>query len=263
MDITGGDQDLLAAWLDDFAPTAIEARDRAVRVFFAHVDGRNAAREALPPPFQATAIDVSDEDWARRSQETLQPVTVGRITVLPKPAEQPDSRPHGGILLVIQPSLGFGTGHHATTRLCLDAAQTADLAGKQVLDVGTGSGILAIAAARLGAASAMGLDMDADAIESARENLTLNRDAQGVRFEVGDLATAALPRADAVFANLTGALLERSASTLLGPLRTGGLIIISGLQTHERDQVVRAFAGAETIWERVDDSWVGLAMKKI
>lgn len=158
--------------------------------------------------------------------------------------------------------MGFGTGHHATTRLCLAALQTIDLAGKMVLDVGTGSGVLAIAAARLGAARAIGIDCDADAIQSARENLDLNPEAHHVTFEAMDLAIDALPPADVVTANLTGALLVRSAPTLLAAVRPAGMLILSGIQSHEHDEVHGAFTGAEVRWEREEDGWVGIAVKK-
>jgi SAM-dependent methyltransferase len=136
--------------------------------------------------------------------------------------------------------MGFGTGHHVTTRLCLAALQTIDLTGREMLDVGTGSGVLAIAAARLGAARAIGIDFDPDAIQSARENLDLNPDVRHVTFETIDLAARPLPAADVVTANLTGALLVRSAGALLGAVRAGGILILSGIQAHEREDLQRA-----------------------
>jgi ribosomal protein L11 methyltransferase len=158
--------------------------------------------------------------------------------------------------------MGFGTGHHATTRLCLAALQAIDLRGQVMLDIGTGSGVLAMAAERLGAARATGIDSDPDAIQSARENLELNPEIRSVSFALADLAVTAPPAADVVTANLTGALLVRSARTVLGAVRPGGTLILSGLLSHERDEVCAAFAPAVVVWEREEDGWIGLAMKK-
>jgi len=262
---------MLAAAVDDFSPLALEPRDSDVRVFFATAADRDAARRALTLQYDAAPVDVPDDDWARRSQENLQPVTVGRITITASPEPRassavsltasPEAPAPSPISIVIQPSMGFGTGHHATTRLCLAALQTLDLVGHEVLDVGTGSGILAIAAARLGAASVIGIDSDADAIQSARENLALNDDVLTVSFDVVDLASAPLPAADVVTANLTGALLVRSASILLDAVRRGGTLILSGILARERDEVALAFRTARRVWEREEDEWVAFAVK--
>jgi ribosomal protein L11 methyltransferase len=158
--------------------------------------------------------------------------------------------------------MGFGTGHHATTRLCLEALQAIDLEGRDVLDVGTGSGVLAIAAAALGAAGGVGVDSDADAIQSARENVALNPAARGVAFVELDVTRDAVPSADVVTANLTGTLLARTAAVLGGAVRRGGTLILSGLLAHERDEVYRAFASMPVVWEREEDGWVGLAVKR-
>jgi ribosomal protein L11 methyltransferase len=230
-------------------------------VFFSSNSDRDAAQRALVELFDVTAVDVPDEDWARRSQENLKAITVGRITVAPPWSPSALSPQPSALRVVILPSMGFGTGHHVTTRLCLAALQTIDLSGRTVLDVGTGSGVLAIAADLLGAAGALGIDNDADAIQSARESLELNPDARHVRFETIDLAARALPAADVVTANLTGALLIRSASALLTAVRPHGTLILSGIQAGERDEVRQAFAAGEVTWEREEDGWIGLAVK--
>ncbi len=260
IDIASGDPELIAAFLDDFSPTAIEERNGIVRAFFASSESRDRAGIALRDRFRVQAVDVSDEDWARRSQENLKPITVGRIRVVPNLTFQPQATTPQPLCLVIQPSMGFGTGHHATTRLCLEALQQIDVRDRRVLDVGTGSGVLAIAAARLGAAEAVGIDVDADAIQSARENLTLNPDAAGVRFDIADFGRTTLPPADIVLANLTGAWLARAAGTLWSVTQTGGILIVSGVQSHERDEVVAALAPKKILWQREEDSWVGLMM---
>ena len=149
--------------------------------------------------------------------------------------------------IVILPSMGFGTGHHATTRLCLRALQAVDVMNRCVLDVGTGSGVLAIAAVRLGAARALGIDNDADAIQAANENLGLNQGVENVEFRVADVLADDLPAADIVTANLTGAFLVRSATLLRELLRPAGTLIVSGLMEHERDDVMRALAGPDRV----------------
>jgi ribosomal protein L11 methyltransferase len=262
LDVDTDAPDLLLAIVDDFGPTAVEERDAGVRIFFSTPANRDEAQRALASRFHVTAIDVDDEDWARRSQQNLTPVTVGRITVFPRPDPAPSSQHPAPISIVIIPSMGFGTGHHVTTRLCLAALQTIDVTGAFVLDVGTGSGVLAIAAARLGAARALGIDYDADAIQSAQDNIGLNPDAAGVTFETVDLAARELPVADVLTANLTAAVLVRSAVVLLAATRSGGTLILSGIQSHERDEVRGAFAMASVVWERDEDGWVGIAVKK-
>jgi ribosomal protein L11 methyltransferase len=261
IDVSTGDADLLLALVDDFGPTAVAEDEHrgSVRVFFPTATARDAALRELSSRFAVSPIEVPDEDWARRSQENLAPVTVGRITIAPRAGSLP-ADPES-IAIVVVPSMGFGTGHHATTRLCLAALQTIPLAGRVVLDVGTGSGVLALAARRLGAARAIGIDSDPDAIESARDNLRLNPDATLIEFEIADLSASPLPQADLVTANLTGGLLVRSAPLLLGAVRPGGVLILSGILAQERDAVRGAFAAAAVVDERQEDEWVALVMR--
>jgi ribosomal protein L11 methyltransferase len=211
------------------------------------------------------AIDVPDEDWAARSQAGLRAVRVARIVVAPPwdvpaagsmaPAPSPAAEATSGadlhqgradIVAIIQPSMGFGTGHHETTRLCLELLQEIELAGREVLDVGTGSGVLAIAAALLGARHVRAVDVDDDALMSARENLALNRDAlsaAGCTIDVaaGDVRHGLAP-ADLVLANLTGGALVSSASALRGAVRESGSLLVSGFQPFEAVAVIEALA---------------------
>jgi ribosomal protein L11 methyltransferase len=261
LDVCAPSSDLVLAMVDDFSPSALEERDTAMRLFFASSDARDAACAALRASgFETAVLDVSDEDWARRSQENLQPVTVGRITV--SPYQSAISNSQSAILIVITPSMGFGTGHHATTRLCLEALQHLDVTGRSVLDVGTGSGILAIAADRLGAATVVGIDVDPDAIQAARENLQWNPDVRHAAFEIADLSVEPLPPADIVTANLTATQLVKSAAALSRAVRRGGSLVVSGILVEERDAVAAAFADNAIAWEKREDEWIALVLNR-
>ena len=267
LEIRGADSELALAIADDFSPVAAEQDDHGITIYFSNAERRDGACEALRHGFAGAVVstmDVDDEDWARRSQAGLGPITVGRVTVAPPwavpvpPGAHPD---HPALVIVITPSMGFGTGHHQTTRLCLAALQSLDLAERFVLDVGTGSGILAIAARRLGARECLGVDNDTDAVESARDNLALNPEADHVTFDVADLNHVPLPCADVVTANLTGAHLIASAGTLMSALRPGGVLITSGLLEAERSSVAAAFKDLAAVSEAQEGEWMCLTFR--
>jgi ribosomal protein L11 methyltransferase len=256
--IAGVDPDLALAVVDDFSPAAAEDRADGFTIFFRERAVRDRAAAAVAQAFPGARLvsrEIDDEDWGRRSQQNLKPITVGHLTISPAP--DPKVSP---LHIVIQPSIGFGTGHHATTRLCLRALQEMDLTGAEVLDVGTGSGILAIAARRLGAKRARGIDNDPDAIHAARENLALNPDVTQVTFEVADVLSGFSQTFDVVTANLTGTLLIR-ASRLLGTVRPSGRLVVSGVLDTERDAVVSAFRPAEIVWEARESEWAAVVFR--
>jgi ribosomal protein L11 methyltransferase len=239
-------QELVLAELDDFQPTAIQEPDEIsrLRAFFTSAESRDAAARALAMSFGSylfvESIDVEDEDWAARSQAQLRAITVGRVVVAPpwdSKRGREGSRP---LFVIIQPSMGFGTGHHATTRLTLKALQELPLENQTVLEIGCGSGVLAIAAVKLGAQSAIGIDLDPDALDNARENAALNETGDRVRFEEGDFREMSL-HANVVMANLTGGLLERSAEQLATMVVPGGFLIASGFMESEKAAVLPAF----------------------
>jgi ribosomal protein L11 methyltransferase len=247
--------DLFQAALTDYDVAAVDERAAdAWRVFFNGADARDLALASLRQQFPSltlSSVDVEDQDWAAKSQADLRAITVGRIIVAP-PWDAP-------LVITIQPSMGFGTGHHATTRLCLAALQAIDLADKTVLDVGTGSAVLAIAASLRGAADVTGIDDDADAIQSAWENLALNPGAS-VTLLVGDLRTTQLSSADVVLANLTGGLLVATAGRLRSLTAAGGRLILSGLLAHEEPEVIAAF-GYPVEHRSEEEGWVCVTLR--
>ena len=226
------------------------------RVFFHDASDRDAAlprlRERLAE-LRFDPFDVADENWAARSQENLRAVRVGRIIVAP-PWDTP-------ITLVIRPSMGFGTGHHATTRLCLAALQGISLDRCTVLDVGAGSAVLAIAASLLGAEDVTGIDDDQDAIQSAWDNLSLNPAAQ-VTLIVGDLRSTELVAADVILANLTGGLLIQSAERLRKLTNAHGRLVLSGFTVDEEHDVVAAYGAFAVEHRGEEEGWVCVTLKE-
>ena len=226
------------------------------RVFFNDPAERGQALIELRrgfPHLRVDPLDVADENWAARSQANLRAVHVGRIIVAP-PWDTP-------VTIVIRPSMGFGTGHHETTRLCLAALQQISLDRCRVLDVGTGSGVLAIAASLLGAEAVTGIDDDSDAIQAAWDNLSLNPSAQ-VTLIVGDLKATELPPADTILANLTGGVLIQAAERLRKLTNAHGRLILSGFTADEERDVLAAF-GAFAVEHRGEEGgWVCVTLKE-
>lgn len=251
--------ELLHACVDDFQPTAIHEHEGGDgwRVFFKTAKSRDEAGQALKERFSdrirsVTAIEVADDGWAARSQAQLGAVRVGRIVVTP-PWEEADAG-SADVVVVIEPSMGFGTGHHATTRLCLALLQERTVSGRRVIDVGTGSGVLAIASWKLGAARAVAVDCDPDALLNARENIERNGAARAVEVLEADLEALVIDPADLVLANLTSAMLQRYAANLANHVRPDGCLIVSGFGPDELSDVERAF-GRRASKPLTDGAW--------
>ena len=243
--ITPSDEELAdaaAAIVDDYEPLAADETADGLRIFFPTPEARDAAMTALRahlPRAMISRQQVPDENWAERSQASLKAVSVLGLTIAP-PWDVDGKDPARTV--VILPSMGFGTGHHATTCLCLRAMQEIGVAGTSLIDVGTGSGVLALAARKLGASRVVAVDNDPDAIANARENAELN--SLSVDLRCGDLADAGVTSGapfDRLMANLTGATLVRSAA-LLERLAPHGTLVVSGVREEEDASVRAAFS---------------------
>lgn len=243
----------------DPPPTAI-----AWRACFADRLTRDRAAESLAglaPEIQVTPLELPDDDWVTRSQQALTAVEAGRFIVAP-PWDLPSPVPDDRTVIVIEPSMGFGTGHHQTTRLCLVALSERDLTGRSVLDLGTGSGVLAMAAAHLGAADVRALDVDSDAIAAAERSAALNVLPASVQFATADLFAEAPAPADLVVANLTGAMLIKAAEILAGVVAPAGTLVVSGFMDDEADGVERALAAFEVERRLQEDVWRAAVLRR-
>lgn len=216
-------------------------------------------RRTLQDDLPGAAIDVrlawqAHEDWSETWKRGLAPRRLTpRLWVTPSWC-RPDAGP-GEIVLVLDPGMAFGTAEHGTTRGCLRLLDGAVRPGQSVLDLGTGSGILAIAAARLGAGDVLALEGDAWALEPARENVEANGVADRVEIRagwVGPEELAALRPRDGVVANLHPAVLERLLPGFRSAVRSGGWLIVSGILDTEWDGLARAVTEAGFRREALD-----------
>lgn len=227
-----------------------------------------SALAALGLPVADGTIQVRElpiEDWGHNWKQHFKPLPVGRRLLIAPPWE-PGPFPPDRLVIRIEPAMAFGTGHHATTRMCLEVLEAfmAGWTGKDgpiVLDAGTGTGILAIAAAALGAPRIVALDTDPEACEAARQNLVLNRVGDRVQVRQGGLE-ALDPgwRFDLFLANLD----TKTLCPLFGALRERiapeGRVIISGVPVDEEEKVGTAAraAGFRLTAHRAEDDWLCL-----
>jgi ribosomal protein L11 methyltransferase len=205
---------------------------------------------------------VDEADWADAWKAHFPVLRIGRRIVV-RPTWRDHAEQPGDVVLALDPGMAFGTGLHPTTRLCLAAIESlADrgaIAGARVLDVGCGSGILAIAAGQLGAREVLGVDTDPIAIEATDANVDRNGLAAGVRAREGSLPSGEGPW-HVVLANLIASLLVTLAPALGAELRPGGTLLASGIFVDREAEVGRAFdgAGLDVTARSAEGDWVAL-----
>lgn len=253
--------ELVLAELLELAPGGVEERDPGDGTIEYAVYGAPGEVPALPDLTAAAGgalVDISTEevaeDWEERWREFHRPLVIDtRLTVRP-PWEPPATTE---LEIVIDPGRAFGTGAHATTRLCLELMLELGSRGGSFVDLGCGSGVLAIAAARLGFDPVLALDYEPAAIEATGENAARN----GVELEIRrlDLRTEPVPAADTAAANLMAPLLLDWARL---PGELPARVIASGLLEHEGDAVADAFGerGLREIERRSGGGWIALLL---
>ncbi len=210
---------------------------------------------------------VDDEDWKDKWKEHFKPAAItDRIVV--KPSWEEYDAKAGQLVIEIDPGMAFGTGTHETTRLCMGLMQLylqkAAPQERRVLDVGCGSGILAIGAALLGASPVVGIEIDPDAVEVAKENVAKNGLSESVEVLEGDLTEGLDFEADLIVANLMADLVMRLAGSCREHLAESGIFISSGILLEKRDVVSEAIreAGFAIEMVAVDGEWCAIAARK-
>lgn len=215
---------------------------------------RHLAALTVPSPLRSRWL--SEEDWAHAWKEFFPVLRVSpRLVVCPTWRSY---RPRGGEAVVrLDPGMAFGTGQHPTTLMCLRALDELLRLGMDVLDLGTGSGILALAAARLGATSVLALDIDPQAAAVARENVRLNGLDAVVQVEERALNQALRAAFDLAMANISAAVIVEMAPALAEVLRPGGALIVAGFSAESAERVSSALACTGLVVERAlaDGDW--------
>ncbi len=242
-------------------PTALWDHSRVIALFDAAADtaelgamlaeaARAAGFDAVPPFSTET---VAEQNWVQLTQSQFDPIRItDRLWIVPSWHEAPDA---DAINIELDPGMAFGTGSHPTTRLCLEWLCEAVVPGCSVLDYGCGSGILGIAAAKLGAGEVLGIDIDEKAVEAARDNAARNHAAlrlQHSAVPVGDTF-------DLVVANILTNPLKGLAPLLTGRVRRGGRLVLSGILAEQAEDVMDVYRPAFGFDPPVgDEGWVRL-----
>lgn len=244
------DGDRLTIWLD---PTKLGPSDVGAWL-----------RHRLGVPIAELEIeDVSTTDWLEQWRASLEPITIaGVVTIMPSTTEA--AQAHTDIVIALEPKMAFGTGHHPTTQLCIELLLETVAPGQQWTDLGTGSGLLAIVAAKLGAAQVIALDCDPDAIAEARENISANNCADTIEVRLADVTVDELPRSDGIVANLHSELLLQLGQRMAAALGPGGVAIVSGILTSQSKQVEAELTrcGLSLLAKRERGEWVALRFSK-
>ena len=206
---------------------------------------------------------VDDADWTDAWKVHYVPQRVGRVVVVPSWIDEPAV--DGEARIRLDPGMAFGTGLHPTTRGCLALLQEVEPMAADVLDVGCGSGILALAALALGARRAVGLDTDPLAVEATRTNAERNGVADRLTVTRGTLTEGAEHRYPLVLANLVAAVLVELAPRLAAHAATGGTLLASGIIEPRADEVIAALsaAGLRVATRRDDGEWVSLRLEPV
>lgn len=256
----------------DLIDEELVAKDRETSIIHIYISECDNAAEALEflkerltaekIDYKAEAVGVNDSEWNENWKKYFHATEIGeKLAIVPswEEYENKDNR----TILHIDPGAAFGTGTHATTSLCLDMLQNYVTNDTEMLDIGCGSGILAVASVLLGAKNAVGVDIDAQSVKTAKENAEINRVNDKTEFIVGDLAEKVKGRYSVVCANIVADVVIRLLEDVKNYMTENAVLIVSGIiDLRENDLLAAVEKYGFTVMEkRYRDNWCAFALK--
>ena len=256
----------------DLIDEELLARDRTVTTIHIYIKPSENPMEAvsfiknrlddLDVKFESEVNNVKEEDWATAWKEYYHPIRVGEHVIV-CPTWESCEKGEKDIVISLDPGMAFGTGTHATTRLCMELLEQNVYENAAVLDIGTGSGILSITAKLLGAERVVGVDIDDVAIRVANENAHENGLSEKIEFYCGDLADKVSGKFNIITANIVADIILRLAPDVNGLLEKDGVFIASGIIDTRKDDVIDGLIeyNLEVVGIKESEGWVAIACK--
>ena len=256
----------------DLIDEELVAKDRDTSVIHIYISECDNAAEALGffkerltaegIGYKVEAVGVNDTDWNENWKKYFHATEIGEKLAIVPSWEKYDNKDNRTILQ-IDPGAAFGTGTHATTSLCLDMLQSYVDDNTEMLDIGCGSGILAVASVLLGAKTAVGVDIDAQSVKTAKENAEINSVTDKTEFIVGDLAEKVRGKYSVVCANIVADVVIRLLENVKNYMEADAVLIVSGIIDLRENDVLNAAEkqGFTVIEKRYKDNWCAFALK--
>ncbi len=247
------------------------AKDRTtslIHIYISECDNALEAVEYLKEHLTAANIEnsvesigVNDADWNENWKKYFHTTEIGEKLVIVPSWESYDNK-NGRVVLNIDPGAAFGTGTHATTSLCLSLLESQIKNGTKMLDIGTGSGILAIASSLLGAETAIGVDIDAQSVKTAKENAEINKVENKCEFIVGDLADKISGKFQVICANIVADVIIKLFDNVKNFMTDDGVLIISGIIDIRKEDVLNSAAahGFKVLKENYKENWCAFTL---
>jgi len=265
-DILG--EDVLKRFGDDVKVSGLYPMDNRATDTLAFVRERARELPSLAPGIDLGKLEVGmssidDEDWAESWKSQYKPFRLGKHIVI-RPGWEAYEAQEGDKVVTIDPGMAFGTGTHETTGMCVSLVEEYVKPGMNVMDVGTGTGILAIAAAHMGAKPVLASDIDPMAVRVAKENIEINGFSDVIEAKVGNLLEVAEGKADVVIANIIADVIIMIAADVREVVKPGGVFICSGIARERENEVIDAIvkAGYGKLDKRNQGEWTAIACQR-